>query len=442
MDLGVGWQYKANFEDIEDGIDAVDELETYFDKIDFQGSMLICGTYFNVFGNLGMVLTPNALGDGFYSNEYAGITGIDPIDPRTLAVQSIREVLDDRTGTKNFVQNYNGYTGINSTVDISQDRMIYETRNPFAKRSVMGISQYANAIPELRTVIKFPKYRQAISRKLANVFRHYIIDVEKMKSTPLGRKVLVNHDTEAEYLLSIQKLIMKQESRHSSIATFDFLTSTEKTYGGKEPALNDVEKQTIYMLGLRMGVPISLMAYDESVTSRSALETVAEFLIQRRRHGPQKTYKKIIERVSNKCLNMWGYDGTVNIEFNPFVKESLTSRYDRVGLLNTRAPGLMSSTEMRGELGKSKEIEYGRADEQVREKQMEGMEDALKIQGKVQEESSEPDTRPRTQNFNIARPRDEKDKAEPKQERNSNLGDVDLIEAFLYEKGILEDVHT
>jgi hypothetical protein len=297
----------------------------------------------------------------------------------TLDLNSIYNALSDPTGQSSFIQRYSTKTGKNGTATLSQDRIIYATKNKFAKKSAIGTSMYQNALTELRAVIKFPRYRESIARKIANVFRHYTIDQEAFKNTPLGRTILNDEESERKYLLSIQNLIMEQEAKHSSIATFKWVESNEKTYGGQEPNLDVVEKQTINMLALRVGVPVNLMAYAENV-NRSTLETIAEFFVQRRKNGPQKQYKNIIEKISNLCMQKWGYNGKIEIRFKPFVQENMTSVMDRVGLFNQRAPGVMSDTELRKELRQPEEVNYGKSDDQIQEHKLEQVQQMQELQ--------------------------------------------------------------
>lgn len=448
VDLGVGWEYIPNFEDEEEGKKAKKDMEEFDEKIDLLSTMLNFGAYFEVIGRGSIVITKNALGNDFIYDEHSGITGIDCINPMSLDTNSIKLALDDPTGTIPFIQNYSTASGKSGTVELSQDRVIYATRNKFARHSATGVSMYQNALRELRTVVKFPRYRESIARKLANVFRHYTIDQEQIKNTPLGRTVLADTQSEENYLLNIQNLIMQQEQRHSSIATFKWIESSEKTYGGNEPNLDVIEKQTINMLALKMGVPVNIMAYAEDV-NRATLETIAEFFVQRRKHGSQKRYKTIIEYIANMCMEMWGYNGTMSIKFNHFVQENETAKFDRIGLLNQRVPNLLSAKEQREGIGKPEIIDYGDADDQIKEKQLEEMALAEEHQSNLNQ--AQVDAQKQTAEHQAKLQRDNakhmaslQEVVEPKAEEEPLEKEEQLTEIkdFLKKKGWMRDVET
>lgn len=239
---------------------------------------------------------------------------------------------------------------------------------------------------------------------------------------------------------------MQQESKHSSIATFKWIESNEKTYGGKEPALADVERQTIEMLGTKMGVPTNLMAYAESV-NRATLETIADFFVQRRKNGSQKIYKRIIEEVANQCMKMWGYNGKMSIEFNHFVKENPTAKFDRIGLFEQRCPGLMSDKEKREHIGLNDAIDYGKADDQMKEKQMEMME--MQNQQMMAQAMITQMQRDKVTDEKKASPDAEKPEKNPKQAPDTSQTEYksreqldEDLDVFLKEKGYVRDVVT
>lgn len=379
VDVGVGFTLKPIFENKEEGEKAKKRLEEFYEKIDFLSTMTSFATYYEVLGRATIVLTSNALGDDFYQNEHLGITGIDCINPMTFEIESIYKALEDPNGKEPFIQVYTTHAGKNERIPLPPERVIYATRNKLARKSAIGISMYQNALRELRAIIKFPRFRESIARKLANVFRHYTIDQEAFKNTALGRAILTDENAERNYLLSIQKLIMEQESKHSSIATFKWVESNEKTYGGNEPNLEVVEKQNVNMLALKFGIPANIMAYAEDV-NRSTLETIAEFFVQRRKNGSQKEYKTIIESISNLCMEKWGFKGRMEIEFNTFVQENEASKMERVGLFNQRCPDVLGVKEQREILGRPDEIDRGKSDEQVKEKRLEDAKAALELQ--------------------------------------------------------------
>lgn len=352
VDVGVDWTYlPVGFASEAEGQEAKMRMEKYADKADLVGTMFSHSIYFEVIGRSCIILTANALGDDFYMDENADITGVDVLNPMTLTTESIRAVKSDRTGTEVYEQvslDEDEKDNPENTVTFTQDRVIYRTRSPFTKTSsIHGISMYQNALKELRAVVKFPRYREQIARKMANIFRIYRINTEKLKLSPMGGKILLDSDSEQAYLMQMQKGIMQQEQRHSSIAMMDWVEIVEQSFGGKEPALGDVEKQTLESLALKLEMPINVMSYGRDV-NRATLDTIADFFVQRRKNGAQRKHKKTIEQICAKAMELWGYSGRLEVVMNPFVADSEDEIWDRVGkFLQQAGVDIIGNTEIR-----------------------------------------------------------------------------------------------
>lgn len=346
VDAGVGFTIEPVFKDENEGEQAKQELERYYEKIDFLNTISIDTTYFLALGRSSIVLTKNALGDGWYYNKKQDIMGIDPINPMTLTEESIKKVKNDFTGLEVYKQQYSDSTGESQTIELEQDRVIYRTRNPFGRSSLTGISTYQNSLKELRELAKYPRLRGQVAWKLSNIFRHYVIDNDMIKDTPLGKKVLNDPEEERNYLNFIQNMIMQQELRHPSIATFKWLRSEEKSFAGKEPPLDVIEKRSLDSLAFKQGVPLNLTMFGEDV-NRSTLDTIGLYFIKRREKGPQNKHRILIQDISNQTLKLWGYEGTVKIHMNKFIEDDENAVYQRVGDINQKMPGIMDLDEAR-----------------------------------------------------------------------------------------------
>lgn len=368
VDLGVGWKLNpVGWEDEKEGQKAAAKTEEWMDKISFFETMNMFATFRLVLGRHCIVKTYDLNGDFYYSPREK-VTGVDCIDPLTLDMNSVREVMRDRTGTVPFVQRYSGAKGEEGkTNEFSQDRVIYRTRNALTKYSTYGVSLFENTFTDLRTAAKFPRYRSDISRKYANIHRHFIVNTETLMSTPEGLKILSDPNLSKAYLDDIHTLIREQEEKSTSLATFDFITSIEQTYGGKEPDIAGVERTTYQSIGYKTGIPIELIMYTSEV-DRSALEVVADLFVRRRENGDRKiVYAPIIRDIANEYAKMQGYPGKFAVEFNPFLSKDLNAIYARVGALMQQVPDIFSRVEIRREIDFPDRVVIGEADEYARE---------------------------------------------------------------------------
>lgn len=149
-DLGVGWTLKpVFFEDEVDGKVATELVNEELQKRDFQNTMIQFATYYLVLGRACLVKTYSQDG-GLYFNANADLTGIDCINPLTLDIGSIKNVMLDVTGEVEYIQRQEG-----KAASFSQDRVIYRTNNNFSRHAVLGHSPLQRCVTDLRLINSF-----------------------------------------------------------------------------------------------------------------------------------------------------------------------------------------------------------------------------------------------------------------------------------------------
>lgn len=372
VDVGVGFSVEPrDFPDREEGQDLKKEVDSYFKKIDFLTTMLQFAIHREVLGRAVLVKTYTSDMEDFYFNKYEKVTGLDSINPLTLDDTQSRKVILDTTNTEKFKQviNYDtdsktGKQEDEQTIHLEQDRVYYATRNPLTKYSLHGVSVYSNCLTELRTVVRFPRYRSQMARKFANIHRHYVVNTEKLQAHPYGTQVTMSVERATNFLNGIHRLVTEQEEKGSSIATFDYIDSHDVTYAGKEPDIAGIEHGSLESLALKMELPLNAMVYGADV-NRATLEKITNFFVKRRQNGPQNIYRTIIEEIANEYARMHGHtQGRLEVVFNPFLEEDITEIYAREGDLANKIPNSKSVTEIRRAIRMPDNIEYGPADEE------------------------------------------------------------------------------
>lgn len=366
VDVGVGWKLTPkNFPTEDQGAEAKERCETVMKKMGLYTTMTQFATYREVVGRAALVKTYNVDG-GFYSNEYEKVTGVDCIDPTTLDINQVEKVMADRTGTVQFLQRPPGkmYENVDP-VNLNQDRVVYKTRNPLSSYSTYGISIFQNCLTDTTTANKFPRYRRDIARKYSGVMRHVKIDEEALMQTPMGIEILSDEKASDEYMDKIIGVVEEQERKGTNLVTYKFIDSDVETYGGKEPDLPGIERQTLESIGLKTGLPIQMVMYGDNV-NRATLDTMSDLFINRREKGPRaQIYAPIIEDVARDILLSEGYtQGYMNVEFNPFLSKDLNSVAQRVvALVNA---GVMGLVEGRREVNLPDKIEDNEAEQVAR----------------------------------------------------------------------------
>lgn len=393
VDIGVGWELTPkNFASDELGQKVKAELDEYFEYIDLIGTMIQFATYFYVLGKAAIVFTQTLRGDEFYYDKLAGVTGVDAIDPISLDENSIRDALKDITGKTPFKQkaNYEDLSTLitsksdnensesDTEIELARDRVIFRTRNPLSRVSPTGFSSFQNCVKDLQTAAKFPRYRNQLSSKYANLHRHYVVNTEMLKTLEGGLDILKTKEAQDQYLLSLWDLIKKQMDKGSTVITFDFIESHDISFGGKEPDLAGIEKQTYEAIAFKIGVPLNLTGLYGFEINRATLDTIAQFFVDRRKNGPQRLFKDVLKEIIERWMKLKGYVGGFDIEIRPFLNESKDAIYNRALTLD-QANVPRSDLEKRREVGYPDEIEWGKADEEREKKRLQ----EIKIESEV-----------------------------------------------------------
>jgi hypothetical protein len=344
VDLGVGWSLQpVGFKDDKSGLEAKELVESEFYERDFYTTMIQFATYYLVLGRACLVKTHNQNGE-FYKNAFEGVTGIDCINPLTLDIGSIRDVVGDPTGTKPFKQS--------DAVFFSQDRVIYRTNNNLTRHSVMGFSPLQSCMGDLRLINQFPVFRERLARKYANLYRMIKIDPEKLRSSggSAGEAIFENRDTMQRYLDETAGYFNVQEREGGAVAVFDWLEVSESSYSGDEAKLKDIEVQTLRNIAFKLDVPLDLLMYVQ-VVNRSVMEVLSQVFVGKRENGPRKhVYTPVIQSIANELLLQHDiHDGYFSVEFNPFLRENFL---EAARILSSVWPtGAVTRPEIRNKLG-------------------------------------------------------------------------------------------
>lgn len=379
IDLGVGFVVKGkNFSSDEAAKEAEEKFEKWREKVKLDATLNQFATYREVIGRATIIYTFNVNG-GFYYNENEKVTGVDAINPMTLDDESIKNVMVDTTGTEEYLQipkwtntPMKNVQGAPIIKRFTQDRVIYVTRNPLTKWSSRGISALQNCLTDARTISKFPRYRSDMARKFSNIHRHFKVLSELLQQTQYGNEVLNDPQESKKYLDDIHSIIKEQEQKSASIATFDFITSEEVTYGGKEPDISGIERMTLESLAMKLGIPLSMVAFADQV-NRASMDVLVDLFIKKRENGVRKqVYVPIIKDIVKTFWASEGiYEGEVEVQFKPFLSKDLNALYARLGTFYQQTQAL-SLTEIREQIEYDKEMKRGpiEAEQEKRMKEM------------------------------------------------------------------------
>ena len=290
VDLGVGWSVEpVDFEDEDLGLEAKTLVEKEFSKRDFHSTMMQFATYYNVLGRAVLVRTYDK-GDGFYFYEKSHVNGLDCINPMTLQNTSIKDVMRDTTGTKEFIQQVMG-----KNVNFSQNRVCYRSNNNFSKYSSMGFSSLQRCISELRLLSKFPMYRENLAKKYSNVHRILEVKTEQFKEIEFGATILNNQEQSEEYLSKLSDFYAMQEAKGTNMAVYDWINVKEASYGGKEVNL-ELERQKLRNIAFKLDIPLVLL--DGEAVNRSVMEVLADIFVNNQAAGARNyVYTPMIEGV-------------------------------------------------------------------------------------------------------------------------------------------------
>ncbi|AEG18653.1 phage portal family protein [Methanobacterium paludis] len=357
VDLGIGWTLKPKgFEDEEDGKAAQKLVEEDFRQRDFYTTMMQFGTYFRVLARSVIVKTYNGLGE-FYSNPYAGVTGVDCINPMGLTDESIRNVMKDSTGTLKFQQlPIDGASG----PSFSQDRVIYRTQNNLSTRAVLGHSAIQRSLTDLRTLARFPHYRNKLGHIYSQIMQSVKIDTAKMGESPLKSKIM-NSWQEAKGLLNDSaKYYQKVAERGGTAAGYDWMDIEQSSFAGKEVKMVELEQQTLESIAFKFGVPLTLLAYAQSqVVNRATLEALTDVFISKQENGVRNSiYTPIIQNTAQEVLYQNDInEGHLEVSYNPFLSKDLLKAAQIVAA--AWPTGAISRPEVRGELNLPAAVDLG-----------------------------------------------------------------------------------
>lgn len=325
VELGVGWTLKpVGFEDEEDGQEAKKIVDDLFKKMDFHGTMMELDMFYRVLGRGCLVKTYDLNGD-FYFSKNEKITGVDSINPMTLTDQSIKQVMADRMGIEPFIQQVTGEIGSTGTVSLEQDRVIYITNNPFAKYSTYGNSDLNNSITELRTLARFPHYRDDLARIYSQMHRIVTIDSEKIvQGTDYGQIIKEDYKKAQEYLDEVGEFYRKQEKEGGTVVNFDWENVSQSSWAGKEVKLSDVERSGLEMTAFKQKVPLPLLLFAQYV-NRDTLETLNDVFVNVMNNGIRdRMFTPIIESTAQEILYQNEItEGHFEVQYNPFLSKDL-----------------------------------------------------------------------------------------------------------------------
>jgi hypothetical protein len=356
MALGVGWTYEAkDFDDEEKGRDAVKEATEFTKKVKLEKTMNRFGTFYEVLGRACLIKTRNLLGE-FISDENAGITGIDCINPMTLTDSSLSDAMKDTKGTVVFTQMHeNGETS-----DFTQDRVLYRTQNNLSgDKSYLGVSRLQSCAKEFRTLSKFPEYRSKLGRLYSEITQVITVNTEKMEG-PMKDKMMESNKEAQKFLDETAEYYRRLATQGSIAAAFDWFEIVNSTFAGQEVKIDAVEDKTLSSIGRNMGVPVPLIDSGVAdIMNRNTLEAIRDTNIAMEEKGTRKLiYKPIIEGVVNEHLKSQGItNGRVECKFNPFLSDNLLQAAQIISLIwQTNA---ISRPEVRKRIGEPPEIDTG-----------------------------------------------------------------------------------
>ena len=320
-DIGIGFEPKAvGFENEEDGEEAEQIVKKAFHDLNLHATLKQYDTFYRVLGRCSIVKTLN--GDGsFYSNKNAGITGFDNVNPMSLTMGSIKEVMDDTTGTAEFTQ-----LG-DKTVTFSQDRVIYNTNNNLTNRSVLGNSDLSRAITDLRTLARFPHNRNKLADLISNAYNFIKVDAKSFAEDggPLQQAVYETKNGMQDYLTSVATTFTEQRQKGNDFAGFSWLEPTPIGWSGNEPDIGKLEMDTLQSIAYKLGVPLQLVGMNANEVNRATLETMNDVYVALSENGVRKhLFTPIIDDLSTQILATEGItEGYMKTKYNSFLSADL-----------------------------------------------------------------------------------------------------------------------
>lgn len=335
VDYGVGWTLNPKgFSNSEAGLKAKELVEEKLKEMEFNTTMLQSGAFYEVLGRTCNVRTLDLNGD-YYINKLEKCTGYDCINPMTLDMDSVRRALADTTGTVPYKQMTPTIDNKFTTVELEPERVEYKTKNPLTKYSPMGNSDLQRCITDLRTLARFPHYRNKLGRKYSEIFRVIEIDSEKVaESGEMGRKITEDFNEAQKFLDDTAEFYRDQEEKGGTVAVYNWEKVIDSSWAGKEVKIQDVELATLQSIAMRLSVPLPILQFAEYV-NRDTLTTLVDTFISRREKGTRNHfYTPIIEKVSQHILDQEGItQGTLEVKYNKFLSKNLVEIADIISKL-------------------------------------------------------------------------------------------------------------
>lgn len=324
VELGVGWTLKpVDFEDENAGIEAKKIVDALFKKMDFHGTMMELDMFYRVLGRACKVDTFDLNGD-YYFNKNEKVTGVDSIHPMSITDASIRKVMADTKGIEPFVQRVTGQIGTSGTIELAQDRVTYITNNPFGKHSTYGNSDLNNSITELRTLARFPHYRDNLARIYSQMHSVVKIDSQKITDTDYGKAIKEDYKKAQEHLDDVADFHNRQEKEGGTRVVFDWEDIELTSWAGKEVKLSEIERTGLEMIAFKQKVPLPLLLFAQYV-NRDTLETINDVFVNIMNNGVRdRVFTPIIENTAQIILDQNEiFDGRLEVQYNPFLSKDL-----------------------------------------------------------------------------------------------------------------------
>lgn len=360
IDVGCGINLvPTDFGSDEDGQEAKRVVERQFQKMELEDTMQRYDTFREVLGRAANVRTYNAAG-GFYYNEQEKVTGIDAINPLSLDMKSVELVNMDRSGTVQYKQTVPGKINADNNILFDQDLVDYSTRGNILKYGIYGHSALANCLTDLRTVAAAPEFRFKLMKKQANVYMHILLDIQELLKTEMGGKLLEDWESAEKKLQESVDLFREQEKHGNSFVSWSFLRPAQVTsVSGKTTDFAATERNTYEVICMKMGIPMPLIIYPDSVRNRSTLEVMTDSFVRRREaSGGRKDCRKLITRYAQEVKTAEDIiEGYFKIEFKPFLMKDLLAILERMKLLYEM--GATGATEIRRSQDMPDSIDFG-----------------------------------------------------------------------------------
>lgn len=358
VELGVGWYLKPEgFADEEEGVEAKKLVDEELEKRDFYTSMIQLAMFWHILGRAALVKTYTVDGK-FYYSEKEGITGLDVINPMTLNMESIKKVMSDTTGTELYKQEVTLPDGTFDTVEFEQDRVIYITNNAMTRNSPLGTSDLECALTDLRTLARFPYYRDEMGDLYSTLLLVITTDAEKIAGTEFGQKLRESVTEAQKYLDDTATFYREMRGKGNIIANYDWENVNPVSFAGREVKLVELELQTLRSIAFKMGIPLELLLYAEHV-NRATLETLADTFVSRMEKGIRKfVFTPIIQNIADEILRQNDFaDGHFTVKYKPFLPKNLLAAAE---IIRSIWPtGSISKPEIREQMDLPPKINLG-----------------------------------------------------------------------------------